>query len=74
MTFNLDRIHKKITYTANTSLVSLEETLKTECSKLAKERVIQAKQIARVELAIDMLKDKLEIETVEYRERLIDEL
>jgi len=72
--FTTESDEKKVNYAIDTELSVLHETLKEECFRLSVRSDIEALQIAKVELAIELLKSNLGLDTWAYREELVDKL
>jgi|AntAceMinimDraft_18_1070375.scaffolds.fasta_scaffold227495_2 hypothetical protein len=72
--FTTERDEKKVNYVTDSKLCDLHTTLKNECFKFSVDPDINTKQLAKIELVIEFIKDKLEISTYDYKCKLVDKL
>jgi len=72
--FTTESDEKKVNYAIDTELSVLHQTLKEECFKFSVDPDISSMQLAKIELVIEFIKDKLEISTYDYKCKLVDKL
>ena len=68
---SIDRDEKKIQTASHYTVGQLHSTLKQACDNIISSEYISGRLLAELELAVELLKDKLEIQTYDIKTELL---